>query len=215
MNHIDIKALDNFDRFHRGNLINCLTGTKPALLIATRSREGLNNLALFSNVFHLGADPSMIGFVQRPLTSYSHTYKNIIETGWFTVNHINVSLAARAHHTSAKFPDNVSEFSACGIEEEMVEPFPVPFVKDSAVRFAARFLREIFIDENNTRLILASIDSIQIKEGVVENDGNIDFSRGNTVAVAGLEKYYNVLPLAKFDYAKPNNNTLADLIGNK
>ena len=105
MIYIDKNRLDNFDRFQRGNLINCLTGTKPALLIATQSREGVNNLALFSNVFHLGADPSMIGFVQRPLTSYSHTYKNIIETGWFTVNHINESLTARAHHTSAKFPD--------------------------------------------------------------------------------------------------------------
>ena len=206
MIYIDKKRLDNFDRFQRGRLINCLTGTKPALLIATQSREGVNNLALFSNVFHLGADPSMIGFVQRPLTSYSHTYKNIIETGWFTVNHINESLAARAHHTSAKFPDGVSEFVACGIEEEMVEPIPVPFVKESAVRFAARFLREVFIDENNTRLVLANIESIHIKEGVLGKDGNIDFSLGNTVAVAGLEKYYNVASLATFAYAKVEKN---------
>lgn len=200
VNSSDLNALD---RFKRANLINCLSGTKPAVLVGTRSAKGVDNLALFSNLFHLGADPAMIGLVQRPLTDLSHTYKNMVDTGWFTVNHFGQGLVKRAHHTSAKFSDGISEFVACGIDSEFFSGIPAPFVRESRVRFSARFIRDIAIEENNTRIVIAQVDAVFIDDGLLLSDGNIAFSEDVGVAAVGLESYYSVGLLSRFEYAKP------------
>ena len=45
----------------RGNLINGIAGFKPALLVGTADAQGQTNLALFSSVFHIGANPTSTG----------------------------------------------------------------------------------------------------------------------------------------------------------
>ena len=73
----DIK---NLDKVYRLNLINSITGIKPANLIATRSKDGVDNVAIFSSVVHLGSNPAMIGFVMRPQSNInSDTYQNILD----------------------------------------------------------------------------------------------------------------------------------------
>ena len=64
---IDKQTLSTYDRFYRGNLINSLSGFKPASLIGTSDDQGRTNLAIFSNIVHLGADPALVGFVNRPM----------------------------------------------------------------------------------------------------------------------------------------------------
>ena len=49
----------NEDRLRRLNLINSVTGIKPANLIGTISEAGVPNLAIFSSVFHLGTNPAL------------------------------------------------------------------------------------------------------------------------------------------------------------
>ncbi|MFM7216748.1 MAG: flavin reductase family protein [Bacteroidota bacterium] len=180
-----------------------MTGTKAALLIGTRSKDGHSNLALFSSVFHLGADPALIGLVQRPLTDQSHTYKNMVETGFFTVNQIDVRFAVATHHTSAKFERDVSEFDACGFQEEEWTGYTAPFVKESIARMGVRYLREIPIEENGTRIILGQVEEIQVNEGLLRDDGNIDPDVLQPLAVFGLEAYLQTSVLARYAYAKP------------
>lgn len=203
MKRFDRQALAELSRFYRANLVNCITGIKPALLIGTKSESGHTNLALFSSVFHLGADPAMIGFIQRPLTGFSHTYKNIMETGVFTVNHIEERRSSDAHATSAKFEEADSEFGVCGFAEEYMGVFYAPFVKESPVRLAASFLREIPIEENGTRIILGKIEEIQVREDCLRTDGNIDPGAYSPLAVMGLETYLGSSVIARYAYAKP------------
>lgn len=203
MKRFDQTALAGMSRFYRGNLINCLTGIKPALLIGTKSKSGKTNLAIFSSVFHLGADPALIGFVQRPLTEYSHTYRNIVETGFFTVNHIHESRSSEAHSTSAKFEQGVSEFDSCGFTEEFFDGIYPPFVKESLVRFSASFVREIPIDENGTRIIIARVEEIQLHDCVLRDDGNIRPDAYSPLSVMGLETYLGSKTMARYEYAKP------------
>ena len=61
----------------RLNLINSCTGYKSANLIATKSKDGISNVALFSSVTHIGSNPPMISFITRPLTVKRDTYTNI------------------------------------------------------------------------------------------------------------------------------------------
>jgi flavin reductase (DIM6/NTAB) family NADH-FMN oxidoreductase RutF len=50
------------ERIFRLNLINSITGVKPANLIGTQSKEGNSNLAIFSSVVHMGSNPALVGF---------------------------------------------------------------------------------------------------------------------------------------------------------
>jgi flavin reductase (DIM6/NTAB) family NADH-FMN oxidoreductase RutF len=90
---ISPEELNSYDRFYRANLINSLSGFKSASLIGTKNKDGISNLAIFSNIVHLGADPALIGFVNRPLEAAPHTLTNIETTGFYTINHIHADWA--------------------------------------------------------------------------------------------------------------------------
>ncbi|MFM7014825.1 MAG: flavin reductase family protein, partial [Bacteroidota bacterium] len=115
--------LNSYDRFYRANLINSLSGFKSASLIGTKNEAEISNLAIFSNIVHLGADPALIGFVNRPREAAPHTLKNIEATGYYTINHISNEMIDNAHQTSAKYPEGKSEFEACGFTEEYSNNF--------------------------------------------------------------------------------------------
>ena len=107
MKHISIDVIETWERFYRANFINCLTGFKSANLIGTVNKSGQPNLAVFSSVVHLGSDPALIGFINRPLAAAPHTIQNIEATGVYTINHINPFFVEKAHQTSAKYPVEV------------------------------------------------------------------------------------------------------------
>jgi hypothetical protein len=44
--------------------------------------------------------------------------ENILETNFYTINHINKSSYKKAHQTSARYPKEVSEFEAVGLTEK-------------------------------------------------------------------------------------------------
>lgn len=194
--------LKDMERFYRANLINSVTGYKPANLIGTFSDNGIANLAIFTSVVHIGANPALIGLIQRPITNYSHTYKNIKQKGFYTINHVHENFIKNAHYTSAKFDENISEFDACGLTMERKFEFDAPFVKESKIKLGVKFVQEIPIELNNTFLIIGQIEHLLISEDVIQNDGSLDLNLVNDVAVSGLDTYHNVHKLSTFPYAK-------------
>ena len=120
MAFFSLADIQSWERFYRGNFINSLSGFKSASLIATVNNEGMSNLAIFSNIVHIGADPALIGFVNRPREAAPHTISNIEATGAYTINLIPANLIEQAHQTSAKYPDEESEFAAVGLTAELL-----------------------------------------------------------------------------------------------
>lgn len=132
MIHLSKKDIQEMNRIRRLNIINGISGVKPANLIGTYSAETGTNVAIFSSVVHLGSDPALLGFIMRPVSDVPrNTYTNIKENGYFTINHVHESFIEKAHYTSAKFDVIVSEFEACGLTEEYLYDFTAPFVKES------------------------------------------------------------------------------------
>jgi flavin reductase (DIM6/NTAB) family NADH-FMN oxidoreductase RutF len=184
-------------------MINSCTGYKSANLIATKSEKGLINLAVFNSVIHLGSNPPIIGFILRPTTVPRHTFQNLKETGVFTVNHIHYSQIEDAHHTSAKYPQEVSEFDETNLEEEFKNGISAPFVKESPLQLACSYLNEYHIKENDTLMIVGQIEHIFMKDEMLENDGWIDLEKGGVVSINGLEGYALPKLLERFPYARP------------
>ena len=64
--HFDKEEILTSDPSYRRNLINALSGYKSLNLIGTKSENGLTNLAPFSQVFHIGANPQRWGCCSGP-----------------------------------------------------------------------------------------------------------------------------------------------------
>ncbi len=203
--YYDSVAIEQLEKIFRANLINGISGYKPANLIGSISKKGEANLAIFSSVIHLGANPALLGLIVRPASVPRHSYENMKETGFFTINHIHENFAEKAHFTSAKFDRGVSEFAACKLSEEYLNDFIAPYVKESTIKIGLKLVDEIPIKLNNTILMIGKIEHIYVPKEIISETGNVALDVVNDVAIAGLESYYKVSKLATFPYAKVSN----------
>jgi len=201
--HISRSDIEGMEKIKRLNLINHITGYKSANLIGTKSKQGYLNLSIVSSVVHLSSAPALIGFIQRPTTVPRHTYTNVVETGVFTLNHVHEGLTDKAHYTSAKFDIKDSEFEHSGLKEEYLDGFPAPFVMESKVKLAVRYLSTYEISESQTLFVVGSIESIYIQNSAMKANGQLDLTAVGTVAISGLNNYHRVDQLASYAYARP------------
>lgn len=192
------------EKGYRTNLVNSVTGFKSANLIGTVTPEGHTNLAIFSSVIHVGANPPLIGLLFRPVTVARHTYENIKATGVFTLNHVSKEIFKAAHQTSARYEDGVSEFEAVGLTPWYSPGFAAPFVAESTVKIGLKFVEEVEIKANGTLFMVGEITELILPEGMVAADGYIDIEEAGTVAISGLDSYHTTDRLARLSYAKPD-----------
>ena len=181
--------IQNLEKIYKINLINSCSGFKSANLLGSVSEEGISNVAVFSSVTHLGSKPPTLGFILRPTTVPRDTYKNIKDLGIFTINHIHQDIIEDAHHTSAKYPKEVSEFDMTGLEEEFKGNFKAPFVKGAPVQMSMKFIEEVYVPSNDVMLIVSQIQELYIDDALLQEDGLINLSKGNVAAINGLDTY--------------------------
>jgi flavin reductase (DIM6/NTAB) family NADH-FMN oxidoreductase RutF len=203
MAFFSLADIQSWERFYRGNFINSLSGFKSASLIATVNNEGMSNLAIFSNIVHIGADPALIGFVNRPREAAPHTIRNIEATGAYTINLIPANLIEQAHQTSAKYVEGESEFNAVGLTEEFTEYSKAPFVFESPVKYAMELKEIVSINFNNTSFVIGAVTGVFIDEQILAADGFLDLEKANIITSLGIDGYYSTEKLARYSYAKP------------
>lgn len=203
--HLTKEDIQNTERIKRLNIINSITGIKPANLIGTISNDGKTNLAIFSSVIHLGSNPALIGFILRPdREAGQHTFDNINENGFYTINHIHESFIEKAHYTSAKFGRDESEFDKCALTEEFIADHKAPFVKESMLKLGMKIVQTIPIELNGTVLIIGEVEHLIIPDSAMDEQGQIDLSNPADVGISGLNTYYKLEKIAQFLYARPN-----------
>jgi len=203
MQYFSIDEIKGWERFYRANFINSLQGFKPVSLLGTVSENGIPNLAIFSNIVHIGADPALIGFINRPIEAAPHTIQNIKLSGEFTINHIQPSFVAAAHQTSAKYSTDQNEFLETGLKTFFLENFKAPFVFESEIKYGLDLVEIVPITHNNTLLVIGSVKHVLLKEGLIQQDGFIDANKAQSITSLGLDGYYSTDPIARFEYAKP------------
>ncbi len=184
--------------------INSLSGFKSASLIGTIDADGKTNLAIFSSVIHIGSDPALIGFINRPDTTSRHTLENILQTNCFTINHINKTIYRKAHQTSARYPKDKSEFDATGLTTEFSNIIKAPYVKESTIKYGVVFAEKHDLTINGTMLIIGKVVEVFIPEDCLLSNGAIDIEKAETVTIAGLDSYHTTQQLSRMTYAKPD-----------
>lgn len=202
--HIDYNQILQLEKQKRVHLINSLGGFKSVALVGTSDENKNTNLSIFSSFFHLGANPPLIGMIFRPSPPERDTMRNILDTGFYTINHINESIFKKAHQTSARYDRGVSEFDATGLNSEYKNEFFAPFVAESVVQLGIEFKQKIDIAINNTTMIVGEIVQIYIPENCLLEDGFIDIEKANSITCSGLDSYHKTMQLDRLSYAKPD-----------
>ena len=189
MHYFSLEDINNLKHLYKINLINSCSGFKSANLIGTKSKDGIENVAVFSSVTHVGSNPPILGFFCRPTTVTRDTYTNIKETGFYTINHIQESNFKEAHHTSAKYNSIISEFDKTDLQSEYKNDSFAPFVKDAPIQLEMKYLGEYQIKENDTILVLGEIQGLYINQDILTEDGFINLSDANVATINGLDGY--------------------------
>ena len=204
MTSYTISEIESWERFYRANFINSLTGFKSVNLIGTVNNAGQTNLAIFSSIVHIGSNPPLVGYINRPIKAAPHTLANIQATGVYTINHIHPSFVNQAHQTSAKYEAGVNEFEQVGLTPEFHEKIAAPFVKESKIKYALLLQEIIPIKLNDTFLVIGKVMSVQIEQGIISEDGFIHLDKVNSICSNGIDGYYTTELLNRYRYAKPN-----------
>ena len=203
MQHFSKENIDALATRYKNNLINSISGYKSANLIGTQNNAGNTNLAVFNSVVHLGSNPALLGFILRPTTVPRHSYQNMKETGVFTINHISKDQIEDAHHSSAKYAEDISEFDQTNLEAEYKADCLAPFVKGAPVQIACRYVNDYLIKENDTLLVVGAIEHLFVQEEMLLEDGYVQLDKGEVVSVNGIDGYALPQLLARFPYARP------------
>lgn len=202
---ITIKRTDieSYEHLKRVNIINSISGYKSANLIGTTDKSGQTNLAIFSSVTHFGSAPPLLGMVTRPTSVSRHTYDNIHEMGYYTINHIHTEYTPQAHQTSARYNKEQSEFEYCGLTPYFGESHSAPYVRESNISIGMKYVEEYEIKANGTILIIGEIQEILMQDNYIDENGDIDLEKAKTACISGLDCYYKPSKIGQYPYAKP------------
>lgn len=208
---ISSQDLESLETRVRASFFNYILGPKPCALVGTVNSDGLSNLAIFNSFFHLGANPGLVGCVIRPDSARRHTFENILATHYYSINfidYVNDDFFKKAHQTSARYGDDISEFKACGLNEKYLDGYKCPLVEESSYQLIFKYREHHRMDINNTIILIGELCEILVPDEAVKNfkeDGQIDFDYIKNILVCGLDTYYkSPEKITRLNYAKPN-----------
>jgi len=196
------QVINDMEQRYRAAFINSLGGFKSLILVGTADSNGASNLSVLNSLFHIGANPPLCGIIFRPDVADRHTLQNILDTGWYTINHVTESMYEAAHQTSARYPKEVSEFDAVGFTQKWHQEYKVPFVGESKVKWLMQFREKHDLTINGTHLVIGEIIDVEIPDGVLQDDGFVDLESAGTITCSGLDSYHKTEKLSRLSYAK-------------
>ena len=115
-------------------VVGCVV-PRPIAWITSMNSKGLVNAAPFSSYNYVATDPPMLGVnIASKAHGLKDTAKNILETGEFVVNVVDVDNMEMMHASAAEFDADVSETSSLGIELIPSLKVKVPRVANSPIQ---------------------------------------------------------------------------------
>jgi flavin reductase (DIM6/NTAB) family NADH-FMN oxidoreductase RutF len=199
----------NMEQRYRTTFINSIAGFKSLNLVGTINEQEKINVAIFNSIFHVGANPPLLGMVFRPDEVERHTLENILSTKQYTLNHVHTEIIRASHQTSARYPKDVSEFEACGLTPIFSKNIIAPYVQESKVKIGMELREKIKVNSNNTIIIIGQIIEIIIDEIAIEIDGFVNLEKLETCTVAGIDAYYTTKKIERLSYAKTDSQTFS------
>ena len=203
MMHYTNGQIAQMEKLKRTAFVNSLSGFKSLNMIGTKSNSRQTNLSIINSVCHIGANPPLMGFISRPNSVERHTLENILETNYYSINHVNQNIFKKAHQTSARYARHQSEFDETGLTPIYKNSFSAPFVEESSIQMGLELKELLPIKINDTLLIIGEILDVYFPDDVLQEDGVLDIEKAGTVVGSSLDGYHTTQLINRLKYAKP------------
>ena len=89
--HISYNAMMAMEKQERVHFANSIVSFKSECLVGTQNKINQTNLTVIDSFIHIGSNLPLFAIVFRPGAVERHTMENILETKFYTINHINLS----------------------------------------------------------------------------------------------------------------------------
>jgi flavin reductase (DIM6/NTAB) family NADH-FMN oxidoreductase RutF len=171
------------------------TVPRPIGWLSSTSRDGVENLAPYSQWQNLTFDPPMVMFSanQYPDGRRKDTVVNAEETGWFVWNMATWGLRDAVNISAMALPEHESEFDAADLRRAPADLSGAPMVADSPVHFECKYHSTHRLVGNSAvgtiDIVYATVERIHIDDGVLTPEGKLDISRIQPIARMGYYDY--------------------------
>ena len=194
---------------------------RPIGWISTVSRDGLHNLAPFSQFQNLTFDPPFVMFAANQKTDgrRKDTVTNVEETGSFVWNMATWDLRDAVNKSAQEVPRDVDEFELAGVTKapsRLVRPFRVA---ESPIHFECEYHQTVRLPTRSSfgtvDVVFGRVAAIHIKDEVIRPDGRIDVLKIRPIARLGYYDYTTIDSIFEMIIPGNNKSLLAGLEGSK
>lgn len=187
------------------NPFYAIMGPRMIGWIATRSREGVDNIAPYSFFGAYSVEPPIIGFSSE---GWKDSVENIRNTGVFCWNLVSYDLAHAMNTTSKPVSAEVDEFSLAGIQKRECQVISAARVANSPVTFECRLtdlsqLKSSAGDLLDRWLVLGEVVGVHICTMFLENGVYQTAKARPIMRGGGKSEYYEISSELRFDMVRP------------
>jgi flavin reductase (DIM6/NTAB) family NADH-FMN oxidoreductase RutF len=174
------------------------TVPRPIGWLSTISKDGVPNLAPYSQWQNLTFDPPMVMFAANQLSSgeRKHTVVNAEETGWFVWNMATYDLREAVNISAMELEANEDEFLRAGVTPVSCIDAPCPRVKESPAHFECRYLSTHRLRGHSAHgwveVVYGEVVRIHVHDDVLTPEGKMDIPRIRPLARLGYYDYTSV-----------------------
>lgn len=168
---------------------------RPIGWISTTSRDGIDNLAPFSQFQNLTFDPPMVMFSsnQNAQRARKDSVVNAEATGVFVWNMATYDLREAVNASSEDFPPEVDEFTRAGLTKAPSKLVRPPRVAESPVHFECALIQTVRLPGGGVMgtvdVVFGRVLAIHIDDSALTADGRVDIARLKPLARMGYHDY--------------------------
>jgi flavin reductase (DIM6/NTAB) family NADH-FMN oxidoreductase RutF len=172
---------------------------RPIGWISTISRDGVVNLAPYSQFNNLGYDPPYVMFSANSLPGTGRrkdSAKTAADTGEFVVNMATYELREAVNITSQSLPPGTDEAALAGLEMIPCRIVKAPRVAASPVHLECRFHCSLALPGNAFdqvhHMVIGRVVGVHIRDDALTPEGKLDVVKIRPLARLGYFDYTTV-----------------------
>lgn len=171
---------------------------RPIGWISTRSRDGVDNLAPYSQFTNVSFAPPMVMFSANQTTEGARkdSVINAEQTGVFGWNMATWDLREAVNLSAQEVPHGHDEFGLANLAKVEALKISAPLVKDSPVRFECRYLQTVRLPGDGVMgtvdVVFGQVIGVHIDDAFLTDDGRIDILRARPIARLGYYDYTSI-----------------------
>jgi flavin reductase (DIM6/NTAB) family NADH-FMN oxidoreductase RutF len=202
----------------RGPFKSCVV-PRPIGWISTVSKDGIDNLAPYSQFQNLGFDPAFVMFSanQGELRKRKDSVINAEETGEFVYNMATYDLRDAVNRSAENVPPEVDEFELAGVNKAPSIKVKPCRVAESPIQFECLYYQTIRLPGRDglgaCDVVIGKVVLIHIRDDVILPDGRIDIIKIRPLARLGYYDYTTIDSTFEMRIPGANDQMLGGLEG--